>query len=67
MQPYVKEWDFKTSYKTYLWTRPSLYQDMVLFKFKISTVSRDPFSSLDDDMDSEDYEKESSKCSYRKF
>ena len=29
---------------------------MVLFKFKISAVSRDHFSSSDDGMDSEDYD-----------
>ena len=35
---------------------------MVLFKFKISAVSRDHFSSSDDDMDSEGYETESNTC-----
>ena len=37
-----------------------------LFKFKISAVRRDHFSSSDDDMDSEDYETESNKM-FRKF
>ena len=62
VQPYVKEWDFKAIKHIY-GQGPVYIRTWYCLNLKLdSEVGRDPFSSSDDDMDSEDYETESYKC-----
>ena len=61
VQPYVKEWDFKAIKHIY-GQGPIYIRTWYCLNSKlVNAVSRDPFSSSDDDSD-EDHETESDKC-----